>query len=231
MNSQVTPDWQKLVREKITNLRLSPSQGNEIVAELASHLEECYEQYRKRGLSEARAVNAALEEVSNWRRLRGNIRRARLQEDEMNQRTKAVWIPGLVTGVLASGVLALLQVWGVRPHIVWMRSGLALLFYIPWLVAQPLFGAAGAYVSRRLGGTRNERLVAATFPSIATLFTFCVMLAIMAGLNIFTLGDPITHFRFVGLALYILLWAVIPGLALALGAVPFLRNGGTAAAH
>jgi hypothetical protein len=216
------PNWRDLVRKKLACVDLDPSEFEEIAYELATHVEDLYERYREEGLSESEAVSGALNEVSDWRELGHNIRRARQKEKEMNQRTKVIWIPGLVTIALASGVLALLQLWDVRPHIVWMRSGLALLFYVPWLVAQPVFGAIGAYLSRRVGGNRNERLLAGIFPSIAMLLTFSVMLAIGTVLSIFGVGDRISTTTFIGLGFYIALWVIVPGLALGLGALPFL---------
>lgn len=146
----------------------------------------------------------------------------------MNQRTKAVWIPGLISLTVASGVLALLQVWGVRPHIVWTCSGLALLFYIPWLIAQPAFGAIGAYVSRRNGGDWRERLTAGLLPAAAMVAAFCFVFCVAIVLNVITNGHEIT---LVGLSLCIASWAVVPGCALALGALPFLREARAREAH
>jgi hypothetical protein len=225
-------DWRQLTAEKLSALDLDAAEREEIVSELAAHLEDLYQQYRERGLPESRAIASALDDVSDWRELGRKIRRARRKENEMNQRTKAVWIPGLISLTVASGVLALLQVWGVRPHIVWTRSGLALLFYIPWLAAQPVFGAAGAYLSRRLGGTRTERLVAAIFPSIAMFLAFCGLLAILAVLNVFGIGDHISAMNVIRfLELYGSLWVVVPGFALALGALPFLAEPRAEQAH
>jgi hypothetical protein len=213
--------WESFARERLGSLDLTITESEEIVAELAAHLEDLYAQYREQGVPETCAVASALKEVSDWRELGRKIRRARRKENEMNQRTKAVWIPGLISLTVASGVLALLQVWGVRPYIVWTRSGLALLFYIPWLIAQPAFGAIGAYISRRNGGTSSERLTAGLLPAAAMLAAFCFFFCLAIVLNIITNGHEIT---LIGLSLYIASWAVIPGCALALGALPFLSD-------
>jgi len=224
--------WRRFVQDKLELSQADPSEAEEVVAELASHLEDAYEQHRDAGLTESRAIAEAPREVTDWRELSRKIRCMREKENEMNQRTKAVWIPGLISFTVASGVLAMLQVWHVQPHIVWVRSGLALLFYVPWLIAQPAFGAAGAYVSRRLGGTRNERLVAGIFPSIAMLLTFFVVLAIVEVLRIFGIGDHVPSINIIRfLELYGSMWVVVPGLALGLGALPFLRDAGAQEAH
>ncbi|HXW56737.1 MAG TPA: hypothetical protein VEJ67_13375 [Candidatus Cybelea sp.] len=202
---------------------LSP-ELEETARELAAHLEDLYELYREQGWSRSRAISGALGEVSDWRELGRRIRLARRREADMNQRSRVVWIPGLASVTLASGALALLQVAGLRPHIVWMRSGLALLFYIPWLVAQPAFGATGAYLSERAGGSLGERLVAGIFPSISMLVVFALVFLVAIVQGMVRTGDRISSFTLIGLGIYILTWVVLPGLALTLGIVPFLRE-------
>jgi hypothetical protein len=222
------PDWGSIVREKLASLRHDVAEIDEVSAELAAHLEDLYEKYREEDLPQSSAVARVLNEVSDWRSLSRRIRRAKQKEDEMNQRTKAVWIPGLISMTVGSGVLAVLQIEGVRPHIVWMRSGLAVLFYIPWLIAQPAFGAIGAYISRRNGGTLGERLAAGLFPVVATLATFGVMLCVAIVGSLFANGHGVT---LAGLMNYIALWVVVPGFALAIGALPFLRNARPRESH
>ena len=41
------PDWKKLVRERLSVLNLPPSAKNEVIAELAAHLEEIHEKVRQ----------------------------------------------------------------------------------------------------------------------------------------------------------------------------------------
>jgi hypothetical protein len=212
------PNWRELVREKLACLELDA-----VGEEVANHLEDVYEGGREQGLPEADAISAALDEVRDWRVLASKIYGAK-EEEEMNQRTRSVWIPGMVSLIAASGALAMLEVWGVRPQTVSMWSGLQMLIYIPWIIAQPAFGATGAYLSRRLGGSRNERVIAGIFPSIAMLLAFCAIVAVVMALNIFGIGDHISRFTLVALALYILFWVVIPATALAVGVIPFLRE-------
>ena len=214
-------DWRKLVAEKLERADLTTSQKDEVAAELAGHLEDLCEARRAEGLTEKRAIDCAMGDVPDWSELSRKIVRAKSKENEMNHRTKAVWIPGLISLTAASAVLALMQVWGLRPHIVWARSGLALLFYVPWLAAQPAFGAIGAYISRRNGGDWRERLTAGVLPSAAMVATFCVVACIEIAVNAITNGHEIT---LIGLSSYIVAWSVVPGFGLTLGALPFLRN-------
>ena len=215
------PDWRHLVSEHLNARRLSRDECDEIAAELASHLEEVYDMHRAGGATEPEAARRARTEVPEWRVLARRIENARRQEGFVNHRTMSVWIPGLVSLTLASGFLALLQVWGVRPHIVWTRSGLALLFYLPWLVAQPVFGAVAAYMSRQNGGNWHERLTASLIPAGGMLGAFCVAFCAAIVMGRITNGHEIS---LIGLCLYILSWAVLPGLILALGALPFLAS-------
>lgn len=215
------PDWRQFVEEHLNARDLSNCERSDVVSELASHLEEVYDEQRTNGLPHSEAMHLASAEVMNWRILRRRIEWAKRQEGIMNHRTKSVWIPGLVTLTIASAFLAMLQVWGVRPHIVWTRSGAALMFYIPWLIAQPAFGAIGAYISRQNGGNWHERLTASVLPAAAMVAAFCVGFCVAIALGEITNEQVST----IGLVSYILLWAALPGLALALGALPFLGGG------
>jgi len=91
------PDWNALIREWLNLTELSPAQQDETIAELASHLDGLCEKYRKQGLSEAEAVTRAIYEVPDWRGLAKTIQRAKLEEETMNDRTKRLWLPGLVS--------------------------------------------------------------------------------------------------------------------------------------
>lgn len=215
------PDWRSMVRQHLAASRMDPEEREEVAVELASHLEEVYEDHRVNGFSAAEAARRASSEVRDWRVLARRIRHARRQEGAVNHRTMSIWIPGLVSLTLASGSLALLQLWGVRPHIWWTRSGLALLFYIPWLLAQPVFGAVAAYMSRRNGGVWHERLTASLIPAASMVGAFCVAVCVAIALNKAGGGHEINA---IALSLLVLSWAVVPGLALALGALPFLAG-------
>jgi hypothetical protein len=95
---------------------------------------------------------------------------------------------------------------------------MAVVLYLPWLFALPLFGAAGAYSSRRVGGHNLACLGAALFPSVIMLCLFSLILPVAL-----IVDQPFTSLRLVAYAVSILNWVVLPGLALLLGAMPFLR--------
>jgi hypothetical protein len=221
MTSQNTShDWRRLAREKLGFPDLEATERDEIVTELAGHLEDQYEHVCSEGLAESGSIARVLGDVDDWDELARNIWRARQKEGDMNQRTKSIWIPGLVSLTAASAVLALLQRTGVEPHIIWLRSGLAFMLYIPWLVTLPFFGALGAYSSRRAGGRVAERLAAGLFPSVGVLgFLFVAMLAAP-----FMERQLDVHFLVIGIAVYISNWVGLPALALLLGVAPFLPD-------
>jgi hypothetical protein len=96
------PDWRGMEEKQLTVTDLRDSQRREVIAELASHLEEIYGEQRARGLSELQAKDSALADVTNWSVL--------ARRTEKNQRTKSIWIPGLISLTLASAALATVQV-------------------------------------------------------------------------------------------------------------------------
>ncbi len=213
-------EWSALVREHLGGLNLTAAQQEEIVAELAGHLEDLYEEGRAQGLCESEAIERALDEVADWRRLARKICRAKHEEGNVNNRTKYLWLPGLVSLTAASVFGMILTRVSLQPHIIWLRSGKTLMIYPVWIVAQPLFGAIGAYLSRRGGGERLARLAAGLFPSIALLALICGT----------TLAHTIIHaprdlgsFDLVSFARAIFFWVVLPAVALLLGALPFLK--------
>jgi hypothetical protein len=212
-------DWGATVRERLGELGLTAPQQDEIVAELASHLEDVHEKRRADGLSDSEAVRRTLDEVTDWRLLAKKIFDAKHQEESMNDRTRKFWLPGFVGLTASMGLLMILQRAGVQPHVQWLRSGPELTLYLPWLIAQPLIGAVGAYLSRRAGGATPMRLGAGLFPAIAMLGLFCLMLPVGIAIqrDAFVLHHPAY------LASVAFVWVVAPATGLLLGALPFLR--------
>ncbi len=211
------PDWKELVRQRMLALNLPHDAKEEVISELAAHLEEIFEAARIKGLNEAEAFQRALQEVTDWHVLAADIRDLKFEEEFVNDRTKNLWLPGMVTLLGASLLLMLLQFVGFRPHLVWMGNT-AMLFYWPWLALLPVFGALGARLSQRARGTIWARLSAVLSPAL-------VMLAAMAASLPFGLAiDGVSFFRLVLFGIGVTNWVVLPALALLLGALPFLRE-------
>jgi hypothetical protein len=89
-------------------------------------------------------------------------------------------------------------------------------FYGTWLGVLPLWGALGAYLSRRAGASILIRLIATLAPVLWLLATSVIGEPIELAVN------GLGHLRYFGYG--ITQWIVIPGAALSLGALPFLRG-------
>jgi hypothetical protein len=214
-------DWKKLVRERLGSTQLPRHVHDEIMYELAAHLEETYVAALTRGMNETEARKIALQEVDDWPVLAANICHAKSEEDPMNHRTKTLWLPGFASLAAASLFLLALTQLSLEPQfLVRLNSGLGRSLYIGWLCAQIVFGALGAYLSRRAGGTRTTRIVAATFPAIVLfgLWAFWIPLSAIGEHNTFVLRHPLYY------ALGIFIWVLPPAITLFLGAAPFLKE-------
>ena len=219
-DKQTIHDWREKVRKRLETRGLPPAQREQIISELATHLEETYEAARSQGLTETEAVKFPLQEAGDWNVLSKNIYRA-AKEQPMNHRAKSLWLPSLASFAAASLFLLVLTQISMQPQfLVRLNSGLGRSFYIEWLCAQLLFGALGAFLSRRAGGTRTARIVAGTFPAIVLfgLWAFWIPASALLEHNAFVLRHPLYY------ALGIFVWVVPPGIALLLGTAPFLRQ-------
>ncbi|HLV86948.1 MAG TPA: hypothetical protein VKV39_08240 [Candidatus Sulfotelmatobacter sp.] len=208
------PDWNELIRE-----RLGCEAEGAVISELASHLEEVYEQARAQGLNQAASEERASQEVSDWRVLAAQIRRAK-GGNFMKRRIRSFWLPALFTLVGSAGTLAAGLFFRLRPHLYVLRdyslhgAGWQAEFFLHWwwLATLPIFGAMGAYLSLRADGTPWDRLAASLSPSLFVLTVMCVILAIGG-------SDLLQH---LGFALGTVEWVVIPGIASLLGAMPLI---------
>ncbi|NOT60704.1 MAG: FtsX-like permease family protein, partial [Acidobacteria bacterium] len=78
MSEAMNPNWQKIVRERLAALRLSPLRENEIVEEVALHLEAVYDDALSAGLSETEAQTLAVQSY-DWRLLECELSRVERQ--------------------------------------------------------------------------------------------------------------------------------------------------------
>lgn len=215
------PDWKKLVEQRLFSLNLPPSAKQEIVAELAAHLEDVYEAAKARGLDANFALELAQQEIHDWHVLVADLRRAKSKENSMNLRTRSLWLPALASLFASSLFLFALTEVSLQPKLlVRLNSSAAHWVYTVWIVAQIAFGALGAFLSRRVGGSRMARVVAATFPAIVMLATCAIVIPASALMehNDFIFHNP-------GRLWWgAFLWAVVPAVTLLLGAMPFLQQ-------
>jgi hypothetical protein len=110
------PDWKELIRE-----RLGPgmSCSQDVVTELAGHLEEVYEEARLCESSEPEAMRLALKEVGNWHVLAEEIARTKSEEGPMNHRTKTVLLPAIAILFSAGLLLLFLDRAAILQRMIW----------------------------------------------------------------------------------------------------------------
>jgi hypothetical protein len=213
------PEWNSIVQSNLRDLDLCLGEQEEIAAELAGHLEDRYAQFLAQGRSESEALRLTLEETTPWQDLAKNINRAKRKEDVMNTQTKTLWLPGLAAFITASILLMLLERFVYLRPTLWLQDGV-LVIYLSWWILLPLCGAAGAYLSRRAGGKWWACLAASLFPALVMLCVFCFVLPV----SIVIERNPFVMQHLVYFLLALVNWTIIPGVALLLGALPFLRQ-------
>ncbi len=211
-------NWQEVVRRNLANCALSRRQRQHLVAELATHLEDLYLELLASGVAEPEAFARCMDELNDVQLIAAAVRQSQIWEEAMNKRSRTLWLPGLVTFTLSSVLLMLMQLFTFsRPRVYWVDNGAFAVGYL-WLVSLLPCGALGAYLCRRAGGTRFNSIVASVFPSLIMLAVFSVILPI--GIFVEQNTYILHHLRYFGLAL--LVWIVVPGAALLLGALPVL---------
>jgi hypothetical protein len=210
------PDWQKLVRDRLSGLALDAAEKDEVHAELAAHLEESYDSLRAEGLPDQEAVHRTLAHVADWRDLQRRIFKAKRSRHPMQKRIQRLWIPGFLTMALSIVFLVTLQKLGFNARMVSWRDS-DIFFYAPWLVSLPFLGALGAYISSRAGGSRRTALLASVFPALALTLTFLLMFPI--GFIIERIIGIQVDFRTVAAGLLGdgIDWILVPGAALLVG--------------
>lgn len=205
------PDWPKYVREHLGSLRLDRAEAEDVAGKLAGHLEECFEELRVKGVGAEEAFRQTCALAGDWQELRRRIVSSK-QEGSMHDRMKQIWIPSLATLVSSWGALALL-IWAeVITHRGVSRG---VILYLPWLLLSPVIGVAGAFLSRRAGGTGWRVYLAGTFPALAAAIVFLLVLPLAFASGI----DPkaVPGFTFAALTPVVAGSVILPGIALWVG--------------
>jgi hypothetical protein len=207
-----------MVRERLAALGLEHE--GEIHAELAGHLEDVYQEARRCGCSEEEADARALAQVPDWAEVARRIQDANQEGAMISRDTRTLWLPGMaaVFGDVVL-VLALIQ---VMPADLWTdpRAGVQVAIGSLVLVAYLGLGALGAGWSRFAGGSPRMRLLSGLFP--LALHLAIVVSAIAMGIPAdrqTPSGFPLNFQPGVLLRL-----VVAPGIALAIGTLPFLKD-------
>ena len=210
-------DWRDIVRQRLSGLELDAAERNEVHSELATHLEESYQAFRKQGLSDKEAEQRTLTEVPNWQDLQHRIFDAKRGEHFMQKRMRQLWIPGFLTLILSVLFLAILQKLGFQARIIRSAPN-AIFLYVPWLLSLPLLGAFAAWLSSRSGGSRGTVVLASVFPVLALTAALLLMFPIgfvierIIGSRVNAFGIVATTILRDGIG-----WILTPGAALLVG--------------
>jgi hypothetical protein len=213
-------DWEALVRERVAGISLEPEELREVIAELAGHLEETFEQLRRQGVTEEDAVERTFSQVKNWQSLSRKIQIARMKEDVMTDRVKQVWLPGFLMLFLSVILLTVIQFIGSKPLFVsiqgWRMTAPVAVIYVPWLLSLLPTGAIGAYLASRAGASRRAMLLSIVFPVLPYFVFFILALPV-----VLILDDHIAHnVMLSALFMGLVAWVVLPGVALLAGGLP-----------
>jgi hypothetical protein len=213
-------DWRRYVEGRLGALRLERTEADEVVGELAGHLEERYEALRAQGVGEEEAFSRTCAEAGNWAELRRGVISAK--EGRMSDRVRQIWIPSFVTLFVGWGVLGIViwsktQPWKQYEAVPGSVDGGILAAFVtrywPWLLSLPFIGAAGAYLSRRAKATGWRVYLSGVFPVLAVAVVFAVTFPFA-----FVVDKQVAPFFNVpSLLANVVNWIVVPGAALWLG--------------
>jgi len=211
-------DWSSVVRSRLIALGIEAGREEQIRAELAGHLEDVYTDAIRCGCTEEDAVALALEHVPDWTLLADAIRRADQKEGPMSPDAKTLWLPGMAALGCAAAVM--LGVTRLLPGSLWTNPRATLPMTAALLFAYLMCGALGAWWSRRAGGSVTARLFAGLFPVALHVSIFVTVIVAAMFENSRQPEQLQINFQLRAALIFI----VIPGIALAVGTLPFLRD-------
>jgi hypothetical protein len=199
---------------RLAELGREAEREEQIRAELTGHLEDAYADAIRRGCTEDDAAARALAQVPDWTRLADAIRRADQKAGPMSPDAKTLWLPGMVA--LGGAAAVVLGVPRLLPASLWLDPRATMPMAAALLLAYLLCGALGAWCSRRAGGGIAARLAAGIFPLLLHILIFVTVVVAAT-------RDP-EQLQFNFQLRAALIFIVIPGIALTVGALPFLRD-------
>ncbi|HZQ91106.1 MAG TPA: hypothetical protein VFA60_04885 [Terriglobales bacterium] len=152
------PDFHAMVVERLRLESLPVDQSNEIVSEIASHLEDRYNELTNAG--EPDPLERTLAEIPNWALLRREI--TQNKGGFMNVRYQ-FFVPGIFAMVAAKAAQSM--VFSLIAANTTFGHDRARLFGIAWVLTFALGGAVGGALARRYGLSARARLLASLTPA------------------------------------------------------------------
>lgn len=206
-------DWSAYLRGRLGDLPLPEDQRDELVEELARHLESIHIALLSRGVLEKDAVRQTEEQVPDWQEFRRDIVRAKRREGVVKERVKQIWAPATVTFLLSFAVLAGFQWLALKLNGAHRGEPRGVILYFPWLLTLPPIGALAGRLSRRACGTGWRLYVSALFSPLVIGLIFLLMFSIARIMGPRFMPD----FPALSLLRLALGWVVLPGVALSFG--------------
>jgi len=206
------PDWIEIVRRNLSRFSGAESEKHEVIAEIADHLGETYEEMLRSGSSAQEAERRTLATVPDWEDLWQRIQSAK-KEDLVQDRIRQFWLPTLIVYVLTTSSLAVIQKFRPQPLFLRLSETGGFLLYVPWLIVLPLLGALAAYLSLRAGGSSRSAILASAFPVVPYAAFFIIGLPLS-----FIIDSHVArNIQAAGFAGFMLSWVLVPGTALLAG--------------
>lgn len=230
------PDWKELVRDRTASLGLPHDSEEEVVSELAAHLEDNYEEGIESGMAACEAERHALAHIP-WRRLARKIRSARSNTSEpgrntMNERAKKLWLPALASLTFTAVLLLVFDKIHAGPLAV--RLGhLAMALQLAWFAAMPVIGQTESEEAMMNQRTRSIWLPGFVSLTAASLLMFAEEIVLQHDPSFYFTGIS-SHPGDLSYGLprwFYLAWLLVQVPCGALGAFLSRRGGGTAVAR
>jgi len=117
---------------------------------------------------------------------------------------------------MSMGLLALTQVFGPKPWILFLGHPPVAVIFIPWLLALPLVGAVGAFLSYRAGGSRRTIFSSIVFPVVPFLAAILLISPAVLAFDHFVAHTPVPA----AIPMAVLGLVLAPGVALLAGGLP-----------
>ena len=223
------PDWKGIVQE-----RLRVGLGQDVVAELAAHLEEIYEQARAHHSDEAEALRLTLQEVDDWNVLATEIAAAKTKNKEhsMNQQRTKLWLPLLASITFTAVLLVVFDRIHAGPLAVGLGH-LAMALQLAWFAVMPILGRTKSEEALMNPRTRSIWLPGFVTLTAASLFLFAEELVLTHDPSFYLTDLSLRPQHIVsGLPLWLYgTWLAAQILCGALGAFLSRRGGGSMAAR
>ena len=225
-------DWQVEVGDRMGGLKLCAEARADVFRELSCPFDEIYDEARQRGAGEREAREQALGSVRDWKRFASEVQREKETLMTMTPFRRKVVAPGLVGFVfcvIPLWITSMLHHSGAQYVFRPVDPQHYFTFNIPWLLALPIAGAVGAWMSRRHGGSRRQRLAAGLFPALTFAWVplwGSVVALVWLTLNAIAPARVTDHAGVaewtMRVASFLVPWVMAPAISMAIGALPFV---------